>query len=415
MESSNRYVVVGAGIIGLCTSLELLRSGNRVTLIEQSTPGLGATYGNAGFLATELIEPLANAENIRNAWSLLKDPDGALSVPAKNWRQSVPWMIRFALSARQISVEKGRHALANLLGSAVPAWESLLGRERLSEHLLQTHYLRIWENPKGTGAAHAEQRFYRDWGIDARFVDSEQVATLEPALHGRVNHAVLLPHAHRVTDPYRLSQMLLQRFVEHAGVLRQEQVLSLRPVTNQVEVRTDVGVHKFDKAIVCTGAHSAHLLHQLGIKIPLMAERGYHLNLSGIQGLLNGPICSAERNVFISPLQASLRIVGFSELGGLKLPPNPARYKTLRHHLTSLLPQTQPHLGQAGEWMGMRPTLPDSLPVIDTHPQHPNIGFAFGHQHAGLTLAAITGALICDLMNGANPRFDLNAYRVTRF
>lgn len=415
MESSNRYAVVGAGIIGLCTALELLRHGNHVTLIEQSTPGLGATYGNAGFIATELIEPLANAENIRNAWSLLKDPHGALSVPAKNWQHSVPWMIRFALSARQSSVEKGRQALANLLGSAVPAWQGLLGREGLSEHLRQTHYLRVWETPEGTGDARAEQDFYRDWGIDARFVDSEQVAALEPALRGRINHAVLLPHAHRVSDPYHLSQMLLQRFIEHAGVLLQEQVLSLRPVASQVELSTNAAIHTFDKAIVCTGAHSAKLLQQLGIRVPLMAERGYHLNLPGVQALLNGPICSAERNVFISPLQTSLRIVGFSELGGLKLPPNPARYQTLRHHLASLLPQTQPHLPQAGQWMGMRPTLPDSLPVIDRHPEHPQIGFAFGHQHAGLTLAAITGELICDHMSGVNGRFDLDAYRVTRF
>lgn len=415
MKSSDHYAVVGAGIIGLCTALELLRRGSQVTLFEQNAPGMGATYGNAGFIATELIEPLANAENIRNAWSLLKDPHGALSVPAKNWQQSLPWMIRFAVSARHNSVEKGREALAKLLKPAVPAWQDLLGREGLTEHLVQTHYLRIWEKAEGAEAARAEQDFYSAWGIAAQFADSEQVVALEPALRGRVNHAVLLPHAHRVSDPYRLSQALLERFIAHGGVLLQEQVLALRPVANHVEVLTNGAPRTFSKAIVCTGAHSAQLLQKLGISVPLMAERGYHLNLPSVQGLINGPICSAERNVFISPLETGLRIVGFSELGGLKLPANPARYQTLRHHLGSLLPQTQSHLNQAGEWMGMRPTLPDSLPVIDTHPHHPQIGFAFGHQHAGLTLAAITGKLISDHMSGTKIGLDLNAYRVTRF
>lgn len=415
MESPNQYAVIGAGIIGLCTALEQLRRGTQVTLFEQGAPGMGATYGNAGFIATELIEPLANAENIRNAWSLLRDPHGALAVPTKNWKQSLPWMVRFALSARQNSVKKGREALAKLMTLAVPAWKDLLRREGLTEHLVPTHYLRIWEQATGAEAARAEQNFYTAWGIDAQFADSERVVELEPALRGRVNHAVLLPYAHRVSDPYHLSQALLKRFIAHGGVLLQEEVLALRPVANQVEVSTNGRARTFNNAIVCTGAHSGQLLQKLGIHVPLMAERGYHLNLPSVQGLVNGPICSAERNVFISPLRTGLRIVGFSELGGLNLPANPSRYQTLRHHLGSLLPQTQAHLNQAGEWMGMRPTLPDSLPVIDTHPNHPQIGFAFGHQHAGLTLAAITAKLISDHMSGAKSGFDLNAYRVTRF
>lgn len=415
MKSPNSYAVVGAGLVGLCTALELLHRGCQVTLFEQGAPGKGASYGNAGFIASELIDPLATGQNIRNAWSMLKDPHGPLALPIKNLQQSLPWMARFALSAREKNVAKGRKALANLLRPAVPAWQNLLSREGLSQHLRQTHYMRVWENAQGVGAARAEQDFYCAWGIGAQFADSEQVAALEPALRGRINHAILLPDAHRVGDPYLLSEALFKRFIERGGVLRQEQVHSLRPVDSQVELVSASTMHTFSNAIVCGGAHSSALLATLGIRVPLMAERGYHLNLAQVHGLINGPICSAERNVFISPLDGGLRIVGFSELGGVHLPANPARYATLRHHLGALLPQTQPHLEQAGEWMGMRPTLPDSLPVIDTHPDYPQIGFAFGHQHAGLTLAAITGKLISDHMTHTNDNFDLGAYGVTRF
>lgn len=415
MESSNSYAVVGAGLIGLCTALELLDRGCRVTLLEHNTPGNGASYGNAGFIASELIEPLATRENIRNAWSMLRDPHGALAVPAKNWHQSLPWMMRFALCARKESVEKGRNALASLLKLAVPAWQDLLDRQGLASHLRQTHYMRVWEKADGVSAARAEQEFYSAWGIAAQFADSERVAALEPALRDSVHHAILLPDSHRVGDPYQLSQALLKRFIERGGVLLQEKVLSLHPVESRVEVKTLNAVHRFRKAIVCAGAHSSALLKTLGINVPLMAERGYHLNLPQVHGLINGPICSADRNVFISPLDGGLRIVGFSELGGVQLPANPIRYQTLRHHLGSLLPQTQPHLNEASEWMGMRPTLPDSLPVIDTHPNYAQIGFAFGHQHAGLTLAAITGKLISNRMNGEENSFNLDAYSITRF
>ncbi|TWR96640.1 NAD(P)/FAD-dependent oxidoreductase [Pseudomonas saxonica] len=415
MKLPNSYAVIGAGLIGLCTALELLHRGCRVTLVEQDSPGKGASFGNAGFIASELIDPLATGQNIRNAWSMLRDPQGALALPIKNLSQSLPWMIRFALSARPNAVEAGRESLARLLQPAVPAWKNLLGREGLGQHLHQTHYMRVWEKSEGVGAARAEQAFYNDWGIPAHFADSEQVANVEPALRGRVHHAVLLPDAHRVGDPYTLSQALLKRFIEHGGVLLQEQVLSLRPLGSQVELVTNRAAHTFSKAIVCGGAHSSGLLKTLGIRVPLMAERGYHLNLAKVHGVINGPICSAERNVFISPLEGGLRIVGFSELGGVHLPANPARYAILRHHLGALLPQTQPYLEQAGEWMGMRPTLPDSLPVIDTHPDCPQIGFAFGHQHAGLTLAAVTGQLISDRMTGGVDSIDLRAYGITRF
>lgn len=414
MDSHNSYVVIGAGLIGLCTALELLSCGAQVTLLEHGKPGHGASYGNAGFIASELIEPLATAENIRHAWSMLRDPHGALAVPVKHWPQSLPWMIRFALAARKDSVDKGRTALANLLNLAVPSWRNLLNREGLTAHLLQTHYMRVWED-SSLESALSEQEFYSAWGIKAHVANSEELATLEPALRGRVHHAVVLPHAHRVADPYSLSQALFNRFLELGGKLVQEKVLLLGPSNGRVDVKTNLAKYRFDKAIICAGAYSATLLEPLGLQVPLMAERGYHLNLANVHGLINGPICSADRNVFISPLDGGLRIVGFSELGGTQLPANPARYRTLRHHLGALLPQTETHLNAASEWMGMRPTLPDSLPVIDTHPTHRQIGFAFGHQHAGLTLAAITGKLISSRMCGGADSIDTSAYRVTRF
>ena len=410
--------VIGAGFIGLSTALELQNSGCTVTLIDRQEPGMGASFGNAGFIASESIDPLGTPATIRKALPMLMDRHGALSVPAGNWRRSLPWMLRMALSARAKQVPRARVALSAVLSQATPAWKRLLAREGLSGHLLKVHYLRVWEKAQDAAAAESEAAFYREWGIDAEFANRDQLAALEPALAATMHHAVVLPHAHRVSDPYLLCQALFDAFVQRGGVFLQQGVSALEPVGQGVRVKSTDGSPantSYDRAVVCAGAYSAELLRPFGVRLPLMAERGYHLNLPQVRGLLKGPVCSADRNVFINPLDGGLRVVGFSELGGTDLPPNPARFASLRHHVSAMLPQTVPQLAQASEWMGMRPSLPDSLPVIDTHPHRPQIGFAFGHQHVGVTLAAVTGQLMAAKLLQQPTSIDLAPYAVTRF
>lgn len=411
MASSSHCAVVGAGFIGLCTALELLERGCHVTLIDRGLPGQGASQGNAGFIATESVDPLGTMGTLLRAPRLLLDKHGALSVPAGYLHRSLPWMLRFGLASRPARVEPVRQALSALLTQAAPRWKDLLARQGLSGHLLDVHYLRVWEKSQGVAAAQAEAAFYRSWGLDAHFADHKTMAALEPALAETIHHAVVLPKAHRISDPLQLCQALFEAFLERGGRWIQQPVTALHPDEQ------GVGIHdqRYDRAVVCAGAHSAKLLAPMGLHLPLMAERGYHLHLGHVHGILNGPVCSAERNVFLNPLDAGLRVVGFSELGGTDLPAKPQRFDSLRHHLQALLPQLESRTTNTTQWMGMRPTLPDSLPVIDTHPHYPHLGFAFGHQHVGVTLAACTGQLMANKLLGHATAVDLAPYSVSRF
>lgn len=411
MTQSKHCAVIGAGFIGLCTALELIERGCTVTLIDAGSPGHGASQGNAGFIASEAVDPLGTIDTIRKALPMLMDKNGALSVPVGNLHRSLPWMIRFALSAQKKHVARTRIALSALVKDAAPSWAQLLARHDLSEHLRNVHYLRVWETPAGIAAAKAEAAFYREWGIDAHFIEHAEMAALEPALASSIHHAVVLPKAHRISDPLLLCQALFKTFLQRGGLWLEQRVSTIAPHTQHVIINGST----YDYAVLCAGAHSAELMRPLGVNLPLMAERGYHLNIPTLQGVLNGPVCSADRNVFINSLDNGLRIVGFSELGGTTLPAKPERFASLRHHLTALLPQTQAAQPQAKEWMGMRPTLPDSLPVIDTHPHYPRLGFAFGHQHLGVTLAASTGQLIANKLLRQPTAVDLSPYAVTRF
>lgn len=414
MKNDKTCIIVGAGMLGLCSALEFLKRGYQVTLVDQDEPGLGATFGNAGFIATELVDPLSTWSTIKSAPALLMRRHGALAVPAANLGNSLPWMTRFALAARPAQVAHARSALAWINRQAVPAWQRILADENLAGHLVASHYLRVWENASGQAAAAQEAEFYQKWGIEARLIGKEETASVEPALRETINHAVVLPHAHRLQDPYWLAQALFAAFRQRGGNFIKHAVSRIRAENGQVRVSAGQDILA-GQALVCAGAYSARLLRQFGVSIPLMAERGYHLHLPETRGLLQGPICSADRNVFISQLDSGLRIVGFSELGGVDLPPQPARFDSLRHHLGGILPQTRTALPAAEEWMGRRPTLPDSLPVIDTHPHHPNIGFAFGHQHMGITLAAISAQLISQKMSAGTSPKELSPYAVTRF
>jgi len=416
MDNKKSCIVIGAGMVGLCTALEFIRQGCAVTLVDRSDPGLsGATFGNAGFLATELVDPLPTWSTLKRALPMLVNPNGALAIPKGNRLRALPWMLRFALAARRRHVQHARGALSWLTRQAVGAWERTLGQEGLGHLLVPSHYLRIWETPAGVAAAQREQAFYQDWGIAAEFVSRDRVIELEPALANTIHHAVLLPDAHRISDPYRVAQALFQAFQRQGGRFSSGSVEGITLTEHAISVQTSGSPLQADYAAVCTGAHSAHLLRTMGVRVPLMAERGYHLDMSSSQGLINGPMCSADRNIFISPLEDGLRVVGISELGGLQVPPQRARFQALRHNIQKVLPQTAEVLDCAREWMGMRPTLPDSLPVIDTHPRQPKLGFAFGHQHMGITLAPITAQLICTQILRGTRTPEMKAYAVDRF
>lgn len=409
------YAVIGTGLVGLCVALELRKRGANLTLIDCHQPGMGASYGNAGFLAEEGIEPLATAANIRRGLAMLAEKHSALAIPAAGWSASMPWLAKFIRQAASNRIQHNRTALHFLLKKAAPSWEKCLSELGLSTHLVKTPYLRVWESNNGLDAAQTEKQFYHTYGISAEFINQQQVAEIEPSLANTVHHAILLPHAHRVRDPYRLSCALLQELTTTGAAIIRDKITYLKPHANKVNLFSDQHTYTFDKVVVTAGVYSSQLTSTLGLKVPMIAERGYHLNLSGQTDYLHHPICSAERNVFLSPLENGLRITGFSELSASGLPAVNGRFDSLKHHLSALIPQTAQAVQAADTWMGERPTLPDSLPVIDTHPEYPQIGFAFGHQHLGLTLASATAELLVEELYSETPNPQLSPYRITRF
>lgn len=407
--------IVGGGIVGLCTALEAQRQGFEVTLIDREAPGKGASFGNAGYLATELVEPLSSAKTLRSALSMWLNPHGPLALPLGYLHRILPWLARFVAAARPAQVERSRQGLVALNRAAVPAWQRCLDDIGASEQLCRSGYLLVWESAHRLEDARRHADYLQRWNVPTELVRGARLAELEPALAGTVSHALYFPEACQVREPFRLCQLLFAAFQARGGSYLQQPVGALQPASDGVVLQTDTGSLSFDRAIVCTGAWSKQLLQTAGINVPLEAERGYHLSFDAGVSMLQRPIGSAERRFVMSPLDSGLRAVGFTELGGLKLKPVRQRFATLRRHSQALLPGLADPAMDVREWMGHRPTLPDSLPVIDRHPRYERLLFAFGNQHLGLTQAAISAELVVSLMKGTQPPIDPKPYSVARF
>ncbi len=407
--------VVGAGVVGLCTALEAQRNGYQVTLLDRDAPGLGASFGNAGYLATELIDPLSTVKTLRSALSMWLNPHGPLALPLAYLHRILPWLTRFIGAAHPKTADRSREALRSLNQAAVPAWQRCLDDIGATEQLLTSGYLLVWESADKLEDAKAHARYLTPWGIRTELVSGEQLAQLEPVLAEKVSHALFFPDACQVREPYQLCLQLLAAFQARGGQFVQHAVDALSVQNGDVVLQTGLTALRFDHAIVCTGAWSKQLLKSVGLTVPLEAERGYHLSIDAKHIQLNHPIGSAERRFVMSPLASGLRVVGMTELGGLGLKPVKRRFDSLRHHCRKLIPGLNDPSLAISEWMGHRPTLPDSLPVIDQHPSHPQLLFAFGHQHLGLTQAAISAELVVSLMVGKPLPVDPGPYRVDRF
>lgn len=409
--------IIGAGVVGLCTALEAQRYGYQVTLFDKGLPGEGASFGNAGYLATELIDPLATRKTLASAPRMWIDPNGPLALPWKYLPKALPWLGRFIQSASSARAAASRDALRQLNQAAVPAWQRCLADIGATEYLVSSGYLLVWESENKLEEAKAHAAYLAQWDIESVLLQGAQLREKEPELAATVSHALFFPDACRVKDPYLLSKQLFAVFQTRGGWFEQSEVKEILPQDDSIGMITKEK-QEFDNVVLCTGAWGKSLLKQTGLCVPLEAERGYHLTINTANAestLLRHPIGSAERKFVMSPLESGLRVVGVTEVGGLTLPAFARRFQSLRHHSRQLLPILDNSVLEVSEWMGHRPTLPDSLPVIDRHPQYPQLLFAFGNQHLGLTQAAISAELVVSLMRQTDPAFDVSPYRVDRF
>lgn len=407
-------LVIGAGIIGLAIALRLAQAGRSVAVIDRQSPGRGCSYGNVGRIASECVEPLASPHTLMNAPRYLLSRAGPLSIAPRYAHRILPWLVRFALASTPSRHARGVAALTALQRDSLPAFARLLGDAGLDALLKTRGHLVVSEAGDARSALLERQSELERQDVKSRFMSRGDLRQLAPELSEHIVGGLYFPDTAHVVDPFRVCRGLAKAIEKRGGRILRGDVESIRTSADgRFNVTASRQSHAAATLVVAAGAWSRPLAQQLGHRLPLDTERGYHVTATGWSTDLRLPVESMERRTVMTPMRDGLRITGFVEFGGLQLPPNAARYDTLREHMHALLPGAE--LSTTTEWMGCRPSLPDHLPVIGRCRRHPRAILAFGHQHLGLTLSGVTAELVEALVAGRTPNVDLHPFRCERF
>ncbi|ASY57692.1 D-amino acid dehydrogenase small subunit [Sinorhizobium sp. CCBAU 05631] len=412
-EIMARIGIVGAGIIGCASAVHLIAEGHAVTVFEKDVDGLPASVGNAGILAVPEIDPMARPEMLFAAPKWLIDPLGPLTLRWQDLAAFTPWLLHLLLAARPAQVERSRRALLGLMREALAAHQAMTRLCGISGHMKPTGALTIFDSETALEAAFRhEQATARLLGFAVERLDARAARGRVPALEGAFAGGVFSSGYQTFPDPLKLLRDL-QHHVRQQGTLVEAGVEAVQPSTEGITIVADNGDRQaFDKVVIAAGVWSRTLVRKLGLKVLLETERGYNTTFADPPVTLEMPIFFAEHGFVATPLANALRIGGAVELARPEAPPNYARAAAMRRKMRRYVPALPESGGK--EWMGRRPSTPDSVPVIGLHPSDPRIAMAFGHGHLGLTLSAITGARIAALLSN-RAGTDLEPFSIRRF
>ncbi len=412
--------VVGAGIVGVACALLLARQGKRVVVLDHQQPGQGASYGNAGHLATEQVFPIADVSILKRLPGMLMDPMGPLRLDWKYLPQALPWFTRLLLNLRAEPFQRTVAGLRALNESSLGAWQRLLAAIDRAPLMKQEGSLLVFERSDSRQAVDALKARLQLEQVPVEHWQANAIRDVAPQLSEQLQGGLFFPATGHFMDPYRLVGELVEA-AEALGVrFIKTKVEGGRVHDFGVTLSSDRGEVNARQVLIACGAHSAHLSQALtGKKVPLDTERGYHLMLPHEHDRLPFAVTSLERRFIMTPMNEGLRLAGTVEFAGLKRAPDMRRAWQL-HRLSKGLFRRDLDASEATPWMGFRPSLPDSLPVIDRVCDG-KVLLAFGHQHLGLTQAAITAELIAQLaalsvVPGQQHGLSaLDAYRLGRF
>jgi D-amino-acid dehydrogenase len=405
--------VVGAGIVGMCCARFLQRDGHQVTVVDPREPGTGTSFGNAGIIATCQVWPIALPGILSRVPLMLLDPDGPVVLRWRYLPRIAPWLIRLVRAARPQRVEEIAAALALLLAGALPAYEQLLGEPQMAALIRRPGWLKLYASSRAFAETTAERALLGRHGVRFEILNADEIRQLEPALAPLFGHGLFFPDCGLVLDPKRLVDTLAGAFVAEGGLLLRERVTGFAIEGGSKTVVTERMRHATDTIVLAAGAWSRPLATRLGARVPLDTERGYHLMFDTPAASLGRPTQWGEYYFNLVPMEHGLRLTSGVEFAGLALPPDYRRIDRLTRLARIMLPSLP--LESRSRWLGFRPSLPDSLPVLGRSVAHDDVYFAFGHQHLGLTLGAVSGRIIADLVAGRDPGLDLAPYRAERW
>jgi D-amino-acid dehydrogenase len=409
-----RAVVAGAGVVGTCTALYLQKEGFQVTLIDPEGPGTGCSSGNSGNLGIASCVPTGTPGIYKKLPRMLLNPGHPLIVRARNLPQTLPWFARFLAASQHERVVATADALISLMSRLFDAYDPLLKEANAQHFVSRVGRLFVYDTADGFKNDKYTMDLRRERGVEIRDLSGDEVREIAPAVGPVVKAGCFIPNGGHSLDPQGMVEALARLFVQKGGTLLRNRVVGCEPNGDGgARIACDGQAIEAEKFIVAAGARSGPLAAQLGARIPLVAERGYHVMIKDPGVSLPLPVQWGGRYMVLTPMAPGLRISGITEFAGFNAPLDPKLCDIIMADARELVPSLR--LDVSSRWAGERPSTPDSLPVIGHAPNRPWALFAFGHGHVGLGTGAITGRIVAQLAAGREPEVDINPFRPDRF
>ena len=413
--TSQRIVVVGAGIVGVSCALHLQRLGASVTLIDRQKPGDvdAASYGNGGVLARCSVLPVATPGILKKAPSMLMSSDGPLFLRWSYLPRLLPWLVPYLRSSKRESVEYIAQNLAPLVFDSVDEHRDLAKGSDAERWIRSCEYMFLYESQKAFEHDAFGWGLRREHGFEWDTLQGEAIRERNPDLSPNYGFAAAVKDHGMIASPGNYVGDLANAFAAAGGEVTRANVKQVEPGDELIILKTDGGDIVAGKAVIAAGAWSHILAERLGANVPLESERGYHLELTGANRQLTVPVMDAARKFVATPMEGALRLAGLVEFGGLHAPASKGPSDLLVRGAKAMLPGLE--YGAKQVWMGHRPAPADSLPIIGPAPASRDVHFAYGHHHVGLTAGPKTGRIVAQHVMGLQPNVNIDPYRCDRF
>ncbi|CAN7680979.1 NAD(P)/FAD-dependent oxidoreductase [Variovorax paradoxus] len=414
----NTVAVLGAGIVGVSCALELQRRGFDVTVFDRTAPGRETSYGNAGVIARSSLMPF----NHPGLWSslprLLKNSSAGFRYNPLLLAKNLPWALKFLANARAAVFHETTAALDALIRLSTSEHLRLLGEAGAAHRLRTNGWLFLYRSEQGFLGGQLSRDTFKKFGIATQVLDARELAQLEPHLKPLFPRALWIQDTASVDSPGQVVEAYARLFTARGGRIRQASIGGLRrsDAGDAWQLSEDGGtLHEASRVVLALGPWSREFAKKaLGLSVPMAYERGYHMHYGAAGGAsLGRPVYDTGGGYVLSPMEQGLRLSTGVQLTDREAPRNLAQLDLAERAAREAFPLEERLDKEA--WLGSRPTLPDSRPVIGECPGRPGLWLAFGHQHIGFNTAPGTAALLGAMMAGEACAFDPAPFRPSRF
>ncbi len=408
--------IIGSGIQGVCTGLQLIKKGIPVTIFDRQDPlsqdFKPASYGNAGHFSPYAVLQLNRPDILFDVPKMLFSSYGPLALKWNYVPKMLNWFFYYLKNCNKKSMMHTAKNMHQILSLSNDAYEEIFQEIDTNGLVEKKGIIYVWTN-KNLKSRNLEIKVRDELGIKQKLLSQKEVLELEPNLNPVFDAGIIYESAMHARDPHGILKQIFKLFLKRGGKFIQTNIKSVEQSKNDETImKSENEEYKFEKSVVASGAFSKQFTDQLGEKIPLDTERGYHVHFKGQEKLISRPVIFLDRGFGMTPMNQGLRAVGTVELGGTENPLSKKRIDYVIRCAKELLPQLGAH---EDEWLGFRPTLPDFLPILGPSLKNKNIIYAFGHQHLGWTLGAITGKIVSGIVAGEKTNLDLSPYSSKRF